>query len=75
MGTTGLNDMVTGKQDQPEVNVDYQQKVLIDEETQEVHRKLLEQIRENKERMKGNKPVVTKAVESSSAVNFQPSSR
>ena len=38
MGTTGLNTMLTGE----EHPVDYQQKVLIDEETQEVHRKLLE---------------------------------
>ena len=50
MGTTGLNNMVGNEPEQP--SVDYQQKVLIDEETQEVHRKILEQIKETKERIK-----------------------
>lgn len=47
MGTTGLNNMVvmgneTSNNSTAAETVDYQQKVLLDEETQEVHRKLLE---------------------------------
>lgn len=62
MGTTGLNNMVVLTEPTEQQSVDYQHKVLIDEETQEVHRKLLEQIRENKERMKGRMPNVPLAM-------------